>query len=97
MTSEELAKHKRELQDELERLGNSHKQEQDEIKEQIKELKEWQTKQLKAEADKDAHHSSKTTMVVPPDDVTPKPAPDNIPTTSATPESKKKGGWRSIW
>lgn len=94
-TLEDMERHKASLQAELSELKVGDVKEKEELRADIKELKEYIDAQKKADSERDKIDSSKTTMVVPPADVAPS---QPTPTPTTTNESgNKRSKWKDIW
>lgn len=99
LTMEDLEKHKREILDEIQALHGADKAEREELKAELAKANEYIEEQKKAEAKRDEIKDSKSTIVIPPNDI-----PPQQPNIGTTPPSGANGGdvkkvpfWKRAW
>ena len=101
VTEEEIHKMRQELQQALADLGTKDKQEKDEIRQALAEIKEYHDKLKKDEEEKQRVHESSTTIVVPPSNIPPssQEGAHGGGSESASPVDggKRRGSWRHLW
>jgi hypothetical protein len=99
---EALAEHRREMDDhfaqqrehlleEIRGLGASDATEKAELKEQLKNLTEWQTKQMTAQEEADRIKGDKHTIVTPPESLAPPATPPATPPAEGGGTEERKG------
>lgn len=98
LTSDELSKLRREMQDALRDEREASERSLKELKEALEDVTGWITEQREASKNKDSVKDSESTIVVPPNDVSP-PTPAEVPDTTVhgDEEGAKKGGWKRFW
>lgn len=98
-TQDELAKMRRELEKVLSEGQDETKKTVNELKDALSSVTEFIEGEKKARSQKDKAKESESTIVVPPNDVTP-PQPQGEPEEQSfnpSDEGGKKGGWRKFW
>ena len=99
-TKDEVIKMRRDIEKLLNDTAEESRRTVKELESRAQSLEEWVEGEKKARAERDKVESNTTTIVVPPNDVTP-PQPQGEPegeqSFNPTDDGKKKGGWRKFW
>lgn len=100
LTLDELAKLKREMEDAVRGDTEATKKELNDLRDALKSATDWIDSEVKARADQGRVKDNESTIVVPPNDVTPPvPAPvaDQTPAGGVGEDGKRKGGLKRFW
>lgn len=92
----EMEQYRRELKEELEELHQADHAEREELRRQLAEATEYINELKKAEAKRDEIKDSKTTLVLPPNDIPPQ-QPATPPANAQPGKEDKQSFFRRIW
>lgn len=98
VTTKHLADLDAKWRKQLEDMGATHEHERAELRQHIEELQEEREERRKAKEQEDQTKDSKSTMVLPPNDIPPQ-QPNPNPETKGEPNAagKDRPWWKKVW